>query len=94
MNDHQHCACRHWSRCKTPWRIIRGPTLISVCDLTTAKAVRRARYAEANGADAVMVLSASYWKLSEAEILAHYAAIGDSIGVPIVFPQERLHIFD
>ena len=31
-----------------------------------------------------MVLPASYWKLSEAEILAHYAAIGDSVGVPIM----------
>ncbi|RWW91071.1 hypothetical protein BHE74_00018386 [Ensete ventricosum] len=58
----------------------RVPTVVSVSDLTTAKAVRRARYAEANGADVVMVLPASYWKLSEAEILAHYAAIGDSIG--------------
>ncbi|WP_460952517.1 dihydrodipicolinate synthase family protein [Pseudomonas marginalis] len=62
----------------------RVPTIVSVSDLTTAKAVRRARYAEANGADVVMVLPASYWKLSEAEILAHYAAIGDSIGVPIM----------
>ena len=62
----------------------RVPTIVSVSDLTTAKAVRRARYAEAHGADAVMVLPASYWKLSEAEILAHYAAIGDSIGVPIM----------
>jgi len=62
----------------------RVPTIVSVSDLTTAKAVRRARYAEANGPDAVMVLPASYWKLSEAEILAHYAAIGDSIGVPIM----------
>ncbi|VVM84401.1 4-hydroxy-tetrahydrodipicolinate synthase [Pseudomonas fluorescens] len=62
----------------------RVPTIVSVSDLTTAKAVRRARYAEANGADAVMVLPTSYWKLSEAEILAHYAAIGDSIGVPIM----------
>lgn len=62
----------------------RVPTVFSVSDLTTAKAVRRARYAEANGADVVMVLPASYWKLSEAEILAHYAAIGDSIGVPIM----------
>lgn len=62
----------------------RVPTVVSVSDLTTAKAVRRARYAEANGADVVMVLPASYWKLSEAEILAHYAAIGDSIGVPIM----------
>ncbi|MBI6613654.1 dihydrodipicolinate synthase family protein [Pseudomonas simiae] len=62
----------------------RVPTIVSVSDLTTAKAVRRARYAEANGADVVMVLPTSYWKLSEAEILAHYAAIGDSIGVPIM----------
>jgi len=62
----------------------RVPTIVSVSDLTTAKAVRRARYAEANGADAVMVLPTSYWKLSEAEILAHYAAIGDSIGMPIM----------
>lgn len=62
----------------------RVPTIVSVSELTTAKAVRRARYAEANGADVVMVLPTSYWKLSEAEILAHYAAIGDSIGVPIM----------
>jgi len=62
----------------------RVPTIVSVSDLTTAKAVRRARYAEAQGADVVMVLPASYWKLSDAEILAHYAAIGDSIGVPIM----------
>lgn len=62
----------------------RVPTIVSVSDLTTAKAVRRARYAETHGADVVMVLPASYWKLSEAEILAHYAAIGDSVGVPIM----------
>ena len=62
----------------------RVPTIVSVSDLTTAKAVRRARYAEEHGADVVMVLPASYWKLSDAEILAHYAAIGDSIGVPIM----------
>ena len=62
----------------------RVPTIVSVSDLTTAKAVRRARFAEAHGADVVMVLPASYWKLTEAEILAHYRAIGDSVGVPIM----------
>ena len=62
----------------------RVPTVVSVSDLTTAKAVRRARFAEAHGADVVMVLPTSYWKLTEAEILAHYRAIGDSIGVPIM----------
>ena len=62
----------------------RVPTIVSVSDLTTAKAVRRARFAEAHGADSVMVLPTSYWKLSEAEILAHYQTIGASIGVPIM----------
>ncbi|AIG05238.1 dihydrodipicolinate synthetase family protein [Pseudomonas fluorescens] len=62
----------------------RVPTIVSVSDLTTANAVRRARFAEAHGADVVMVLPASYWKLSDAQILKHYATIGDSIGVPIM----------
>jgi len=62
----------------------RVPTVVSVSDLTTAKTVRRARFAQAKGADAVMVLPASYWKLSEAEILAHYQAIGASIDLPIM----------
>lgn len=62
----------------------RIPTVVSVSDLTTAKAIRRARFAQARGADVVMVLPASYWKLSEAEILAHYQAIGSSIELPIM----------
>ncbi|KAB0491687.1 dihydrodipicolinate synthase family protein [Pseudomonas psychrophila] len=62
----------------------RVPTVVSVSDLTTAKALRRARFAQAQGADVVMVLPASYWRLSEAEILAHYQAIGSSIQVPIM----------
>ena len=62
----------------------RVPTVVSVSDLTTAKAVRRARFAQAQGADVVMVLPASYWRLSEAEILAHYQDIGSSIQVPIM----------
>jgi len=62
----------------------RVPVIVSVSDLTTAKAIQRARFAESRGADAVMVLPASYWKLSEKEILQHYQAIGDSIATPIM----------
>lgn len=62
----------------------RVPVIVSVSDLTTAKAIHRARFAEYNGADAVMVLPASYWKLSEKEILQHYQSIGDSISTPIM----------
>ncbi|MFJ4157594.1 dihydrodipicolinate synthase family protein [Pseudomonas sp. NPDC089752] len=62
----------------------RVPTIVSVSDLTTASAVRRARFAQAHGADAVMVLPAAYWKLSEAEILQHYRTIGNAIDIPIM----------
>lgn len=62
----------------------RVPSIVSVSDLTTAGTVHRAQFAEALGAEAVMVLPVSYWKLSEDEILEHYRAVGDSIGIPIM----------
>ncbi|QZA06049.1 dihydrodipicolinate synthase family protein [Mycolicibacter heraklionensis] len=62
----------------------RLPVLVGVSDLTTAGTVRRARYAARAGADAVMVAPVSYWKLSEREIIAHYAAISDAIDIDIV----------
>ena len=61
----------------------RVPTVVGISDLTTAGAVRRAR-AEQAGADAVMVLPVSYWKLANDEIVAHYRAIGAAIGIPIM----------
>lgn len=62
----------------------RVPTIVGISDLTTAKAVRRAKFAEQVGADAVMVLPISYWKLNEAEIFKHFAAIAESISLPIM----------
>ncbi|MDH0301459.1 MULTISPECIES: dihydrodipicolinate synthase family protein [unclassified Pseudomonas] len=62
----------------------RVPSIVSVSDLTTAGAVRRARFAQQHGADAVMVLPAAYWKLGEAEILEHYRAIGAAVDIPIM----------
>lgn len=62
----------------------RVPTVVSVSDLTTSGAVRRAKAAEAFGATAVMVLPTSYWKLQQDEIVAHYQAIGSAIGIPIM----------
>ena len=62
----------------------RVPVVVGVSDLTTANTIRRARYAEKAGADAVMILPMSYWKLTEREIVAHYTSIGDTIGIPIM----------
>ena len=81
LSDHEWDQVAEFSLAHIDGRV---PTVVSVSDLTTAGAIRRARLAERLGADAVMVLPTAYWKLSEAEILQHYQAIGDSIGVPIM----------
>ncbi|EJT83246.1 dihydrodipicolinate synthetase [Pseudomonas putida S11] len=62
----------------------RVPSVVSVSDLTTARTVQRARLAQACGATAVMVLPISYWKLTEAEVVAHYTAVGAAIDIPIM----------
>lgn len=62
----------------------RVPTVVGISDLTTANAVRRAKFAEQAGADAVMVLPVSYWRLDDEAIVGHYRAIGDAIGIPIM----------
>lgn len=62
----------------------RLPVLVGVSDLTTARTVRRARYAAQAGADAVMVAPVSYWKLSEREITTHFSAVSDAVDVDIV----------
>ncbi|HYD61187.1 MAG TPA: dihydrodipicolinate synthase family protein [Noviherbaspirillum sp.] len=62
----------------------RVPTVVGISDLTTENAIRKARFAERAGADAVMVLPVSYWKLNDEEIVLHYAAIGNAIGIPIM----------
>ena len=62
----------------------RLPVIVGVSDITTQGAVSRAKIAESLGADAVMVLPASYWKLSDEEIFEHYAAIAQAISVPIM----------
>ncbi|GHF85504.1 dihydrodipicolinate synthase family protein [Kitasatospora xanthocidica] len=80
----------------------RVPTVVGIADLTTRGAVRRARYAEHVGADVVMVLPLSYWKLDEREVTRHYQEIAGAIGIPLMvynnpatagvdLPPELLH---
>ncbi|SEA95810.1 MULTISPECIES: dihydrodipicolinate synthase family protein [unclassified Mycobacterium] len=62
----------------------RVPVIVGASDLTTANTIRRARYAQQAGADAVMVLPISYWKLNEREIFQHYASISAAVDLPIM----------
>lgn len=62
----------------------RLPVVVGISDLTTQGAIRRARFAESLGADAVMVLPVSYWKLTEQEVFGHYERISRAIGIPVM----------
>jgi 4-hydroxy-tetrahydrodipicolinate synthase len=62
----------------------RVPVVVGASDVTTAKTIRRATYAQQAGADAVMILPVSYWKLTEREIAQHYRSVSDAISIPII----------
>ncbi|MFP3590757.1 dihydrodipicolinate synthase family protein [Chryseobacterium sp. SIMBA_038] len=62
----------------------RIPTLVGVSNLTTEKTIHHAQFAEKAGADAVMIIPMSYWKLTDDEILTHYDAVARKISIPIM----------
>lgn len=62
----------------------RIPVIIGISELTTAAAIRKARYAEQIGADALMIIPISYWQLSEKEIFAYFATIAEKTSLPIM----------
>lgn len=62
----------------------RIPTLVGVSNLTTDKTIHHAQFAEKAGADAVMIIPMSYWKLTDDEIVAHYDAVAEKVSIPIM----------
>ncbi len=62
----------------------RVPTVVGVSDLTTDGAVRRARIAESLGADAIMALPVSYWRLTAIEVQRHFESIAGAVRIPVM----------
>lgn len=62
----------------------RVPVIIGISELTTSKAIERARFAESVNADAVMISPMSYYSLNENEIFQHYDSIAKAINIPIM----------
>ncbi|VXB46252.1 MULTISPECIES: dihydrodipicolinate synthase family protein [Chryseobacterium] len=62
----------------------RVPILVGVSNLTTEKTIHHAKFAENAGADAVMIIPMSYWKLTDDEIVTHYDAVASKISIPIM----------
>jgi 4-hydroxy-tetrahydrodipicolinate synthase len=62
----------------------RVPVLVGVSNLTTERTIYHAKFAENAGADAVMIIPMSYWKLTDSEIFHHYAAVAEKISIPVM----------
>lgn len=58
--------------------------MVGVSNLTTDKTIYHAKFAEKAGADAVMIIPMSYWKLTDDEIVQHYDAVAKQITIPIM----------
>ncbi|MBL1110033.1 dihydrodipicolinate synthase family protein [Streptomyces sp. 5-8] len=72
--------------CETALQTVanRVPTLVGVSHWSTEGTVRRARVAARHGATAIMVLPQVYWKLTEAELQRHYAAVAAATDLPVM----------
>jgi len=60
------------------------PVIVGIGELTTAAAIRKAQYAEKIGADALMIIPVSYWKLTDDEVFGYFAAIAKKTSLPIM----------
>lgn len=62
----------------------RVPVIIGISELTTDQAIKKAQIAQSYGADALMVIPVSYWKLTDQEIFEYYQAIAQATSLPIM----------
>jgi 4-hydroxy-tetrahydrodipicolinate synthase len=63
----------------------RVPVVAGTGALSTRETVELSRHAERAGAAAVMVVPPFYDPLSWRELLAHYTAVADAVGIPIMY---------
>jgi len=62
----------------------RVPVILGISELTTQMAIQKAKMAEQLGADVIMVLPISYWKLTDEEIYEYYQQIAAATKLPIM----------
>ena len=62
----------------------RVPVIAGAGSNNTTESIRLAQHAEAVGADAVLVVTPYYNKPTQAGLIAHFTAVHDAIGIPII----------
>ncbi|AMV27850.1 L-2-keto-3-deoxyarabonate dehydratase [Gemmata sp. SH-PL17] len=62
----------------------RGPVFVAVGAESTKQSLAHAKVAEREGCDAVMAVPPLTSKLSEAQLLDHFRALADGVGIPVI----------
>lgn len=62
----------------------RVPVIVGTGGNNTAEVIERSRFAEAVGADALLVVNPYYNKTTQSGLVAHYAAIDEQVRLPII----------
>ena len=62
----------------------RVPVILGISELTTTMAIQKAEKAEELGADVIMVMPISYWKLTDQEIYDYYQQIAAATKLPMM----------
>ena len=81
MTDEEHTACIRYAVKKTAGRV---PVIAGTGSNDTKYAVWLSRQAQADGANALLLVTPYYNKTSQAGLIAHYTAIADAVDLPCI----------
>ena len=81
MTDEEHTACIRYAVKKPAGRV---PVIAGTGSNDTKYAVWLSRQAQADGADALLLVTPYYNKTSQAGLIAHYTAIADAVDLPCI----------
>ena len=81
MTDEEHTACIRYAVEKTAGRV---PVIAGTGSNDTRYAIWLSRQAQADGADALLLVTPYYNKTSQAGLIAHYTAIADAVDLPCI----------
>ena len=81
LTDEEHTACIRYTVKKVSGRV---PVIAGTGSNDTKYAVWLSQQAEADGADALLLVTPYYNKTSQAGLIAHYTAIADAVHLPCI----------
>lgn len=81
LTDEEHTACIRYAVKKTAGRV---PVIAGTGSNDTKYAIWLSRQAQADGADALLLVTPYYNKTSQAGLIAHYTAIADAVDLPCI----------